>query len=224
MTDPTILSLPSDGPCLIQNSPARRVPSHGTHIMAGTYAIDMVPVDRQGRSGQSRDWRTVLSTEPPERFVGYGLPVLSPANGRIVRVHDGEPDHEARRSQLSLIPYALGQARRLAEGVAALAGNHVVVQLEEDRFVALVHLKKGSLAVGAGDTVGTGDRLGDCGNSGNTTEPHIHLQVMDGPDPMTARGVPFVFDTFVEHRQGQTRTIVKGLPGERSIIEPSDPS
>jgi hypothetical protein len=64
----------------------------------------------------------VLATEPPERFVGFGAPVLAPLGGTVVDVHDGEPDHRARRSQLSLVPYLLGQAGRLGRGAAGLGG------------------------------------------------------------------------------------------------------
>lgn len=219
MTEAAVLSLPLTGPCLVQNSPAHRVPSHGTHVMASTYAIDLVPVDQHGRRGRSRDWRTLFATEPPERFVGFGQPVLAPSDGTVVHVHDGEPDHEARRSQLSLVPYALGQASRLKQGAASLAGNHVVIRVADRRYVALVHLKRGSLKVAPGDVVETGDRLADCGNSGNSTEPHVHLQVMDGPDPMTARAVPLVFDSFSEQSRGRTRTVVRGLPNERAIVQ-----
>lgn len=220
VADPVVVSLPLRGPCLVQNSPARRVPSHGTHLMATTYAIDLVPVDDQGRSARSRDWRTLLATEPPERFVGYGQPVLAPAEGTVVQVHDGEPDHEARRSQLTLIPYAFGQAGRLRQGAAGLAGNYVVIRLAEGRgYVALVHLKRGSPAVAPGDAVRTGDVLAACGNSGNSTEPHLHLQVMDGPDPMTARGVPVLFDRFTQQHRGKTKTVVQALPSEGAIIQ-----
>ncbi len=219
MPEPAVLSLPLTGPCLVQNSPARRIPSHGTHIMASTYAIDLVPVDQRGRSGRSRDWRTWLATEPPERFVGFGQPVLAPSDGTVVDVHDGEPDHEARRSQLSLIPYALGQAGRLRQGASGLAGNYVVIRLPDRNYVALVHLQRGSPTVVVGDVVQTGDRLANCGNSGNSTEPHVHLQVMDGPDPMSAKGVPLVFDSFSEQNGGQTRTVVRGLPANGSTIE-----
>lgn len=188
--------------------------------MATTFAIDLVPVDDRGRSAAHRDWRTVLATEPPERFVGFGQPVLAPADGTVVHVHDGEPDHAARRSQLALIPYAFGQAGRLRQGPAALAGNHIVIELGAGRgYAAIVHLRRGSPAVAAGDSVRTGDLLAECGNSGNSTEPHVHIQVMDGPDPSTARGVPLAFDRFVDHSGGRKQTVTKGLPEEGAIIE-----
>jgi murein DD-endopeptidase MepM/ murein hydrolase activator NlpD len=191
--------------------------------MATTYAIDLVPVDARGRSAAARDWRTILATEPPERFLGFGVAVLAPASGTVVHVHDGEPDHAARRSQLSLIPYMLGQAGRLRRGVASLAGNHVILELASGRgYVALAHLRRGSTCVDPGEVVHPGHQLAACGNSGNTTQPHVHLQVMDGADPMTASGVPMAFTRFREYRRGSSGIVVAGLPAEGSIIEQVD--
>src|SRR5690606_6788420 len=121
---PVLLSLPFTQRWVVRNSPARRVPSHGVDLLGQRYAIDFVGVDDRGRTACRRDWRSWLSTEPPERFFAFGRPILAPAAGVVVGVHDGEPDHVARRSQLALIPYALGQAARLRQGVAAIAGNY----------------------------------------------------------------------------------------------------
>jgi hypothetical protein len=104
-----VIDLPFTGLWRARNSPARRVPSHGTDLLASSYAIDFIGVDSRGRSAPSRDWRTFLATEPPSRFVGFNRPLLSPGDGTVVTAHDGEPDHAARRSQLALFPYALTQ-------------------------------------------------------------------------------------------------------------------
>ena len=114
---PVVLSLPFTGRWLTQNSPARRVPSHGTDLLGTRYAIDFVGVDHRGRTSTRNDWRTVFGTEPVDRYGGYGRPILAPADGMVVRVHDGEPDHEGRRSPITLAGYALGQATRLRAGV-----------------------------------------------------------------------------------------------------------
>ena len=63
------------------------------------------------------------------------------------------------------------------------------IGLSADAFNQVV--QRGSLDVRAGDRVRAGQAIARCGNSGNSTEPHVHFQLMDGPDLNTARGVPF---------------------------------
>lgn len=217
------LALPFTGRWLTQNSPARRVPSHGVDLWGETYAIDFVGVDDRGRTAVGSDWRTALATEPPERFVSFGRAILAPADGVVVDAHDGEPDHRARRSQAALLPYALGQAKRVRRGVAAVAGNRLTIALAGDTgFVALAHLREGSLRVRVGATVTTGQWLADCGNSGNSTQPHLHLQVTDDPDWTVARGIPVLFRRYREWagRSAAPAMRASGVPGEGAVVEP----
>lgn len=190
---PVPIEFPFRGRWQARNSPARRVPSHGTHRFGVTYAIDFVAVDDRGRSAV-RSWRTLLSAEPPEIFRGFGAAILAPVAGTVVLAHDGEVDHEARRSQLALVPYALGQAARVRAGVGAIAGNHVVLRVGSDGpYVLLAHLRAGTVPVGPGDVVTVGQQIGECGNSGNSTEPHVHVQATDSVRWDTAVGLPIVF-------------------------------
>lgn len=216
------LSLPFEGRWLARNSPARRVPSHGTDLLGERYAIDFIGVDHHHRTADRRDWRTFLSTEPPERFFAYGRPILAPAHGIVVQVHDGEADHAGRRSQLTLVPYALGQSARLRQGVGAIAGNYLIIALRDTAaFVAVVHLRAGSIRVAIGDEVRVGQPIAECGNSGNSTQPHVHLQVMDSPDLSVAQGVPMSFRQFREWPRGAKQfRIQAGLPGEGAVVEP----
>lgn len=193
--DPVLLHFPFTGRWTVQNSPANRVPSHGTHLLGTTYAIDFVAVDGRGRSAPP-SWRAVLGTEAPQEFTGFGVPVLAPVAGTVAAVHDGEPDHEARRSPLALAGYAFTQRERVRRGPAGIAGNHVVLAAGSgaDRvYVLLAHLRRGSVAVAVGDAVVPGEILGECGNSGNSTEPHVHLQVCDSMDWERALGLPLAF-------------------------------
>jgi hypothetical protein len=86
-----VISLPFTGPWLAQNSPARRVPSHGTDALGERYAIDFVAVDGRRRTAERRDWRTFLATEPAERFFAYGRPILAPADGSWSRRTTARP-------------------------------------------------------------------------------------------------------------------------------------
>lgn len=193
-TSPVVLRLPFRGRWIAGNSPANRVPSHGTHLFGTTFAIDFVAVNERGHSGK-RGWRSVLATESPEVFVGFGAPILAPASGTVVAAIDGELDHEARRSQLALIPYALSQARRIRKGVRAIAGNHVVIAMgSSGPFVLIAHLRRGTVNVAVGSVVEVGETIGSCGNSGNSTQPHVQVQVTDSTVWPTARGRPIIFE------------------------------
>ena len=225
MPDPeaVVLRLPFRGTWRAQNSPARRVPSHGTHLFATTYAMDFIAVDGR-RTATTRDWRTLLSTEPVERFFAFGQPILAPTAGRVVSVHDGEADHEARRSQPALISYALTQGARARAGGGALAGNHLIIEQDAgQRYVLLAHLRLGSTTARAGDRVAAGQEVASCGNSGNSTQPHLHIQVMDDADPLRARGLPMSFrDYRVWPRPGGPPALVgEGVPEESEVVEPT---
>lgn len=220
--EPVVLALPFRGTWVAQNSPARRVPSHGTHFLGEGFAIDFVAVGSGRRTATVRDWRTIVGTEPAERFVGFGQPILAPAAGVVVSVHGGEPDHAARRSPLTLVPYLLSQGSRLHEGLGSVAGNYVVLAIgPHGPFVALVHLHLGSTQLRPGDAVALGQQIARCGNSGNSTQPHVHVQVMDSPELLRARGLPLAFSHYRSWGRGRTqpRTIPQGVPRDGEMVE-----
>src|SRR5699024_10776593 len=134
---------------------------------------------------------------------------------------------EARRSQLTLVPYAVGQAGRLRRGPAAVAGNYVVIRDDvSGMFVVMAHLRDGSQRVRVGDQVRRGGVVAQCGNSGNSTQPHVHLQVTDSADLTVARGVPVAFAGYRERaRDGRRRPrdVAVGVPAEGAVVEPSGP-
>lgn len=88
----------------------------------------------------------------------------------------------------------LGQAKRARAGGEALAGNHVVIAVQpQGPYVLLAHLRRGSVTVTEGQRVQVGQQVAECGNSGNSTEPHVHIQVSDSTRWATANGVPLAF-------------------------------
>jgi hypothetical protein len=189
---PTVdLAYPFAGRWLTRNSPADRVPSHGTALLGSSYAIDFVPVDEAGRTAPIR-FGSLVRPEPADRFPGFGRPVLSPADGVVVAVHGTAPDHAAFRG-LPSVGYALTQRRRARAGWPGLAGNHVMVETGDGIVVAVCHLQRGSVAVRLGQEVRAGQELGRCGNSGNSTEPHVHVQAVDRVDVRRAVAVPVTF-------------------------------
>jgi murein DD-endopeptidase MepM/ murein hydrolase activator NlpD len=90
-------------------------------------------------------------------------------------------------------------------------GNGVIVDHGNGEFSLLAHMQPGSLRVKVGDAVDANAVLGLVGNSGNTTEPHIHYHLMDGPDMARAEGLPVRFrEILVDGERMPWAEVVKG--------------
>ncbi|WP_433890583.1 M23 family metallopeptidase [Streptomyces sp. CA-111067] len=187
---PIEVAAPVSGRWIALNSPATRVPSHGTHAYGQSYAIDLVAEPTCGsRPAFARVWPI---SRREEAFPGFGAPVLAVADATVVRAADGRRDHRSRNSLLGVL-YVLaveGPARDMA-GPGRLLGNHVILDLGNGAYALYAHLRRSSLTVREGDRVRAGQPLARCGNSGNSTEPHVHFQLMTHPDPDAATGLPF---------------------------------
>ena len=74
------------------------------------------------------------------------------------------------------------------------AGNYIILACGTARIL-LAHLRKGSIAVKGGETVPEGETLGRVGNSGNSSEPHLHMHAYLGGtlDYNAGQGVPMTF-------------------------------
>ncbi|MFJ4283827.1 M23 family metallopeptidase [Streptomyces massasporeus] len=201
--EPVEIAPPVTGRWSALNSPADRTPSHGVHSYGQTFAIDIMAEPEPGARPAFR-WLWPLARRP-QAFPAYGAPLLAVADATVVRAEDRQRDHLSRTSLPGLLYLMLpeGMVREVA-GVDRILGNHLVLDLGNDTYAAYAHLRRGSLTVSAGDRVRAGQVLARCGNSGNSSEPHLHFQLMDGPDPDTARGVPFTWRGIGVPRNGET--------------------
>ncbi|MFF9116165.1 M23 family metallopeptidase [Streptomyces massasporeus] len=201
--EPVGVDPPVTGRWSALNSPADRTPSHGVHSYGQTFAIDILAEPEPGARPAFR-WLWPLARRPQD-FPAYGAPVLAVADGTVVRAEHRQRDHLSRTSLPGLLYLMLpeGMVREVA-GVHRILGNHLVLDLGNDTYAAYAHLRRGSLTVGVGDRVRAGQILARCGNSGNSSEPHLHFQLMDGPDPGAARGVPFTWRGIGVPRNGET--------------------
>ncbi|MFB7605628.1 M23 family metallopeptidase [Streptomyces gardneri] len=187
------------------NSPADRTPSHGTHQYGQTYAIDIVAEDEERpRPAFAPLWPLVRRNQ---HFPAFDAPLLAVADATVVHAEDGQRDHLSRNSLPAVLYLMLVEAAvRVLAGARRVTGNHLVLDLGDGTYAMYAHLRRGSLAVRAGDRVVAGQELARCGNSGNSTEPHVHFQLMDGPDLETARGVPFTWRGVGVPANGETFT------------------
>ena len=184
------VAAPVRGSWLAMNSPTTRVPSHGIQAWAQTYAVDLVldPPD-----GSRPRWGWCPPVRRPAAFPGFGAPVLAPVTGTVVRAQDGARDHLSRTSPPALL-YLVAESVRELLGPLGVLGNHVVIRRDDGPCIVLAHLRRHSLRVVRGDRVESGTVIGECGNSGNSTEPHLHLQAMDRPSVWVAAGLPLLIE------------------------------
>lgn len=167
----------ADGCCDAVRHIRALLPINGRLRLAQRFAIDWEQVDDTGRLVNG-------DLSVPENYVIYGKPALAVADGEVVAVLDGLPDQT---------PGDLPEGLTFAEA----DGNHVVLKIAEGIYVLYAHFAPGSVTVQTGDRVTKGDVLGLVGNSGNTSAPHLHLHVMDGPSALDANGLPYVFESFL---------------------------
>ena len=186
--EPVDVRAPIRGRWSALNSPADKVPSHGLHAYGQTYAIDFVHVP-EGTYAPKLGW--IPATRPPTVYPGFGEPIVAPADGTVVRVHDRERDHRTRSSWPGLVLWMIEGFFRELTGPDRILGNHVVIEIAPRTYAAVAHMRRRSATVRKGDRVAAGDVIGECGNSGSSTEPHVHFQVMDHPRAGLAAGLPF---------------------------------
>jgi murein DD-endopeptidase MepM/ murein hydrolase activator NlpD len=185
------LAAPVRGRWRALNSPATRVPSHVTHAYGQTFAVDVV---YEPEDGARPEFGHGAAFRPPTDYPGFGREVMAPADGRVVGIRDGARDHRSRSSWAAFaFMLAEGAIRELA-GPRGLLGNYVILDLGDGEYGAIAHLQRGSVRVAPGQSVRAGEAVGRCGNSGNSSEPHVHLQLMDHPTPLLAAGLPFAFE------------------------------
>jgi hypothetical protein len=210
--EPVEVAPPVRGRWSALNSPADKVPSHGTHAYGQTYAIDIVAEgDDAGAEGPRARPRLAVvwpMARRPRVFPAFGEPLYAVADATVVHASDWRRDHLSRNSWPGLAYLMLLEsAIREMGGAGWIVGNHVVLDLGDGVYAMYAHLRRGSLAVRPGDRVRAGQILAHCGNSGNSSEPHVHFQLMDGPDLDSAAGTPFRWSGVGVPAGGETFTV-----------------
>lgn len=118
-----------------------------------------------------------------EQFYGFGAEVRAVADGTVVYLHDGMRDETPF---VAMVP----------KSNSDYGGNNVILEIAPNVFAWYAHLREGSITVKVGDAVKAGEPIGMVGNSGPSLGPHLHFGLLDKPDPVAGRSLPFVLDSF----------------------------
>jgi hypothetical protein len=185
--------LAANGPAEASGHRRALIPIAGTPAIAQRFAIDWVKVADDDKTFKGDQLKN-------ESYYAEGVDALAVANGTVVAVKDSIPEN---------IPGI--NSRAVPITLETVGGNHVIIDIGGGNYAFYAHLTPGSIRVKKGQQVKRGDVVGLVGNTGNSTEPHLHFHISDGNSPLGSEGLPYRMDFEVV---GHCRTFNMGC--ERS--------
>jgi len=186
----TELSFPFKGKWLIVWGGDTIELNHHHDVPAQKFAFDIVGVDEKNETHRGDGSKN-------EDYFCFGREILAPADGVVVEAIDGVRDNTPG----SMNSYCL-------------VGNCVVIEHRTNEFSVLAHFQRGSVAVKAGDQVKRGQLLGKCGNSGNSSEPHLHYHLQHSAIFQDALGIKCGFNKVVLVSDGTAKANYSPVKGD----------
>lgn len=168
----TAMSLPFKGEWYVNAGGDTKEQNQHLEALAQRRAFDIVIRDKNGKTFRNNG-------EHNEDYYAFGKELYAPCAGEVVMAIDGLFDNVPGDMNRMYVP-----------------GNSVVIKSADSEYVFFAHFRQGSVKVKKGQHVTKGTLLGLCGNSGNSSEPHLHFHIQDGPDINTAVGKKCYFDAI----------------------------
>ncbi len=155
-------------------------------------AFDILITDSKGKSFKT-DGKT------NEDYYSFGKELYAPCDGKVVLAVDGVKDNK---------PSLLNSM--------FVTGNTVIIKTRNNEYLLFAHFKQYSIKVVEGQKVKQGQLLGLCGNSGNSSEPHLHFHIQNIEDINAATGVKCYFDKLFVN--GQLKTDYSPIKGDKILV------
>lgn len=191
----TLLRLPFDGRWNVFWGGDTKELNQHHDVPNQRYAFDFLVVDDNGKSHKNEGRRN-------EDYLAFGRKVLAPADGVATDVIRGVRDNTPG----SMNPYSA-------------LGNAVIIEHREHEVSILAHFKQDSIRVKKGDKVQRGQVLGLCGNSGNSSEPHVHYHLQNTAIIQDGTGIKCFFDNLRVSTAGETVSKKHYSPVKNEIVE-----
>ncbi|MFZ3247001.1 MAG: M23 family metallopeptidase [Candidatus Acidiferrales bacterium] len=202
--------LAANGPSNTSGHRRALIPINGRAIISQRFAIDWVKLGDDGQTyhGDKLD---------NKNYYAFGSEALAVADGIVTEVKDGIPLN---------IPGATSRAVPIT--LETIGGNHVILNIGNGCYAFYAHLQPGSIRVKLGEKVHRGQVLGLVGNTGNSTEPHLHFHISNASSPLGSEGLPYLLSSFeVEGKgwgwkpsdaKGAAEKHVMELPTENEVV------
>ncbi|WP_261624869.1 M23 family metallopeptidase [Nesterenkonia marinintestina] len=219
--DLQLMSCPVRGEWTSVNTPGQRLPSHGTRALGQWCAVDVL---RPSTDATPPLVRWGLRGSAPTDYESFGEPIHAMATGTVVRCRSGAGDHRARNTwPTRLMMLTVEAVLRSLFGPSALLGNHIIVDHGDGTVAAYAHLRRGSATVEVGDRIRVGEVLGRIGNSGSSSEPHLHVQLMDSSRLRVAAGMKLAWHDVILTGELDARLAEAVSEPEKSAIKDMPP-
>ena len=194
--------LAGNGPGNVSGHRRGIIPIDGSARVPQRFAIDWVEVNKEGKTYSGDATKN-------ESYFCYGQKVHAVAHGVVTEVKDGIPQNVPGEDSRA-VPITL----------ETVGGNHVILDIGNGVFAFYAHLQPGSLKVKLGDHVKAGQVLALLGNSGNSTEPHLHFHLIDRGSPLGGEGLPFAYPAYSllgTGTLGEDAAKITWLPEKRAV-------
>jgi murein DD-endopeptidase len=160
------------------------IPVNGRAYISQRFAIDWVEAYPDGKTYQG-------DPADNKNYRAYGHEIHAVADGTVTETKDGIPQNTPGAKSLA-IPITL----------ETIGGNHVIVDIGNGLYAFYAHMQPGSLRVKVGDKVKAGQVLGLLGNTGNSSEPHLHFDICNASSMLACEGMPYAFASFEVEGKG----------------------
>src|SRR5271163_4445057 len=182
------------------------IPINGHAYISQRFAIDWVQAYPDGKMYQG-------DPSDNKNYRAYGAEIHAAAAGVVTQVGDGIPQNTPGAKSLA-VPITL----------ETVGGNHVITEIGNGLFAFYAHMQPGSLRVKVGDKVTRGQVLGLLGNTGNSSEPHLHFQICSANSELGSEGLPYAFASFeVQGKAGEDKlSIFPGGPVKHEMEIPTE--
>ena len=154
-------------------------------------AFDIMIMDKNGSTHKGNG-------QLNEDYYAFGKELYAPCDGEVVLAVDGIKDNVPGTKNPIYIP-----------------GNTVIIKTDKNEYVFFAHFKQHSIIVKQGQKVKSGELLGQCGNSGNSTEPHLHFHLQNVEDMTIAVGAKCYFEKILVN--GNLKSDYSPIKGDKLV-------
>lgn len=219
MENAVIVDFPLRGEWVAVNTPARRIPSHGTDILGQRYAYDFVKMEKN-KLFKGSSLAYLFLGIPTKNSFCHQENIYAVSEGEVVVVREGLKENKRLNPFLDTIRayhramWLSKQMRKYGEeniDLHRIIGNHVILK-HDGYYSAYAHIHPGTITVKLGQQVKKGELLGKVGHTGNSTAPHLHFQLMDSLTLLKAKGIPCAFREMELMNEGKWSKVTNVVP------------